>query len=109
MLQKYSTLDALSKFPGAQPVSFQAAHADFIQQTQTLVCEKTDGVRFFLIETDSHHFFLVDRNYAIRHIYVYNSEQYLAQPTGSPLPPMRAILNFYDGELVRDFADPGPN
>ena len=81
------------------------SHCDFIQQTQTLVCEKTDGVRFFLIETATHHFFLVDRNYVIRRVYIFNSEQYLAQPTGSQLPQRIAILNFYDGELVRDFAD----
>ena len=69
--------DANNKFPGAQPVSFQQEHLETIQDKQTLVCEKTDGVRFFLVETVTHFFFLVDRMNEIKQVFVLNCEGYL--------------------------------
>lgn len=100
-MQKYNKLNAFHNFAGAQPVSFQQQHMDTIQQDQTLVCEKTDGMRFFLVETNDQHFFLVDRMYNIKQIFVYNCEKFMAQKyievnTQNHLQ----ILNIYDGELV---------
>ena len=63
IIKKHESTNALHKFPGAQPVSFQENHCDMLQDVQTLVCEKTDGVRFFLIETDTGIFYTVDRKY----------------------------------------------
>jgi hypothetical protein len=38
------------KFPGAQPISFGLENLMDLQRTKTIVCEKTDGMRFFLLE-----------------------------------------------------------
>lgn len=38
------------RFPGAQPVSFGFENLKMIQTTKTIVCEKTDGFRFLLVE-----------------------------------------------------------
>ena len=67
-----------NNLPGAQPVSFQDTHIDTLQLHQTLVCEKTDGVRYFLIETACNAFFIVDRRYNIKKLFVYNSRTHMA-------------------------------
>lgn len=68
----------LSSLPGAQPVSFQDAHMDTLQLHQCLVCEKTDGVRYFLIETACNAFFIVDRRNQMKRVFVYNSRTHMA-------------------------------
>lgn len=40
----------IKNFPGAQVVSFTMDHLMEIQCQKTIVCEKTDGVRFWLVE-----------------------------------------------------------
>jgi hypothetical protein len=42
---------ASEKFPGAQPISFQSNHIFTLQNSEFLVCEKSDGQRYFLVET----------------------------------------------------------
>jgi hypothetical protein len=76
-LKKYE-FDATRNFPGAQPVSYQQRHQELLQTQQTLVCEKTDGVRFFLLESTSNRFYLVDRKYAIRQVFVFNCEAHMS-------------------------------
>ena len=95
-------IDAYTRFPGAQPVSFQESHCDTLQMHQTLVCEKTDGVRYFLLETDAKLWFIVDRNYEIKQVYVYNSEYHMAQLSlHYPSDPNQIkVTSIYDGELV---------
>ena len=38
------------QFPGANSISFMEKHMYFLQARKTVVCEKSDGVRFFLCE-----------------------------------------------------------
>ena len=42
--------DFPTRFPGAQPISFEMAQLKLIQMQKTLVCEKSDGVRFLMME-----------------------------------------------------------
>ena len=71
-------MDNFSRFPGAQPISFQERHCDTLQSDQCLVCEKTDGVRYFLLETNIKLWFIVDRNYQMKQVFVFNSEMHMA-------------------------------
>mmetsp|Transcript_18432 Transcript_18432/g.31524 ORF Transcript_18432/g.31524 Transcript_18432/m.31524 type:complete len:247 (+) Transcript_18432:7-747(+) len=110
-------------FPGAQSVSFHFHHADDLQFNQTLICEKTDGVRFFLLDVELIYnkqgaeaegeatcrvYFTVDRKYEIRQVLVLNSEKYLGQ-AGYDAPFSQAsltdfrIISLFDGELAQDF------
>ena len=62
-------------FPGANSVTFMVNHINDIQLNKTIVCEKTDGVRYFLIEVvvkpsiagqmPQSKWLIVDRNYTI--------------------------------------------
>ena len=61
-------------FPGAQPMSFKETSLDMIQRQQTVVCEKTDGFRYFLVETRDHAWFLIDRRYGVQQVFIFNSE-----------------------------------
>ena len=47
------------------------------QFQQSIVCEKTDGVRYFLIVTKSREYFIVDRNYEFKRVLVLNSTDYV--------------------------------
>ncbi len=60
-----------------------------------LVCEKSDGLRYFLIETLEHLFYLVDRKYDVRKVI----PRYF-----DPRPALSKakILNIFDGELILD-------
>ena len=88
-------------FPGAQPVSFQQDNIYMIQQNKFLVCEKTDGLRYFLIETNRNEFFITDRQYNVRKV----TPRYcdFKQLEGQKLPP---VVNIFDGELVLDNHQP---
>jgi len=72
---------------------------------KTLVCEKTDGMRFLLLEIligRQLMVFLVDRQYNFRmvsHFHTTTPNPYL--PEGTNLSKVM-IANFFDGELVVD-------
>ena len=76
-----------SKFPGANSISFRDAHMKELNCRKTVVCEKTDGVRFFLCELlrrlpnnqVQSYWLLVDRMYAVRQVV-------LKYDSPSPLP-----------------------
>ena len=40
------------RFPGANSISFMVEHLKEVNCRKTVVCEKTDGVRFFLCEVN---------------------------------------------------------
>lgn len=42
--------DFEQRFPGAQPISFGLDNLKTLQMQKTLVCEKTDGMRFLMLE-----------------------------------------------------------
>lgn len=42
-----------SRFPGPQPVSIERRHFPLLKKQPYVVCEKTDGVRHFLVSIDS--------------------------------------------------------
>jgi hypothetical protein len=43
----------MTRFSGAQPISIERRHFDILLKNRYRVCEKTDGVRHFLIREDS--------------------------------------------------------
>lgn len=50
--ESWESTDA-SRFPGPQPVSIERRHFPLLKKQPYLICEKTDGVRQFLISIDS--------------------------------------------------------
>jgi hypothetical protein len=65
---KMSNFD-FNNFPGSQPVSFSQEHMMDLQTVETIVCEKSDGVRFFLCEVlhkEQITWFLIDRSFSFR-------------------------------------------
>jgi hypothetical protein len=52
-----------SRFPGPQPVSIERRHFPLLKRQPYYVCEKTDGVRYFLISLDSG-VYIVNRAFA---------------------------------------------
>ena len=68
-------------FPGANSISFEGKHMTELNLRKTVVCEKTDGVRYFLCElvtrsssTTTNQFkstwLLIDRRYTVRQVSV---------------------------------------
>ena len=54
----------MNKFPGAQPISFMQEHMFKLQTSEFLVLEKSDGLRYLLVETlNPDQMFLIDRKY----------------------------------------------
>ena len=49
-ISRANTDNVLSTFPGANSISFNDSHMTELNCRKTVVCEKTDGVRFFLCE-----------------------------------------------------------
>ena len=64
------------RFPGANSVSFMFEHMKEVNCRKTVVCEKTDGVRYFLCEVlkkmpngqIKNMWLIVDRKYEIRQV-----------------------------------------
>ena len=64
------------RFPGANSISFKDEHMSQLNCRKTVVCEKTDGVRYFLCEVIKKHannrveiiWLLVDRRYEMRQV-----------------------------------------
>lgn len=71
-----------------------------IQMRKYLVCEKSDGLRYFLIETKDHAFYIVDRKYDVRKV---NPRFVDMRPVGAE---SIRILNIFDGELILDRHQP---
>lgn len=70
-MNKIDSFDYAQKFPGSNPVSFSDVHMYRMQHTQTVVCEKSDGVRFFLCEVmknGTSTWLLIDRSYYFRQV-----------------------------------------
>jgi hypothetical protein len=80
------------------------------QFQQSIVCEKTDGVRYFLIVTKSREYFIVDRNYEFKRVLVLNSTDYVnsvykKMPNAAEISSK--IDSIFDGELVLDNKEDG--
>lgn len=80
-----------------------------IQRRKTIVCEKTDGMRFLLIEVIYYGqppmVFLVDRQYRFRIVWHYHpSEASHHLPKNTNISKNLTIANIFDGELVFDKA-----
>lgn len=54
-----------SRFPGPQPVSIERRHFPLLKRQPYFVCEKTDGVRHFLLSTEDGLVVLVNRAFHI--------------------------------------------
>lgn len=80
-------------FPGSNPISLTRFNVKNIFKKEYLICEKTDGVRYFLFAASGTTFF-IDRNYEIykRSIHV---------PMKEDLEKHQQ-LTLLDGELVED-------
>ena len=65
-----------TRFPGANSISFMNEHLMELNCNKTVVCEKTDGVRFFLCEVlkklpnqqIASMWLVVDRKYEVRQV-----------------------------------------
>lgn len=88
----------LQGFPGSQPISFSASHLEALEES--LVCEKSDGVRFLLyicaLEKPMRGMitvpaFLIDRKYNFWQVNIYAPGKMLDRD------------NLFDGELVMDY------
>ena len=97
-----------TKFPGAQPVSFERKHLSApeggrgasIVTAPYFAAEKTDGVRYMLLILGSKGTFAVDRNFDMRRL------PPMRFPTRThPAKALDATL--LDGELVLDTVGPG--
>lgn len=56
----------VNRFPGPQPVSIERRHFPLLKRQPFVVCEKTDGVRYFLLcPPGSKEVFLVNRSFAV--------------------------------------------
>jgi hypothetical protein len=51
----------MMRFSGAQPISIERKHFDLIRKNRYRVCEKTDGIRNFLIREESGDPYLINR------------------------------------------------
>lgn len=94
-----------TKFPGANPKSFNEDYMFKLQQCETIVCEKSDGVRYFLCECVTKaqtYWLLIDRNYTFRQaspsfdMAEIHKEQYQGRGENN------VIRNLFDGELLQD-------
>jgi mRNA capping enzyme, catalytic domain/mRNA capping enzyme, C-terminal domain len=58
-----------TRFPGPQPVSIERRHFPLLKRQPYVVCEKTDGVRHFLVcPPGSKEVFLVNRNFETKSV-----------------------------------------
>ncbi|SCM02749.1 RNA guanylyltransferase, putative [Plasmodium chabaudi chabaudi] len=80
-------------FPGSNPVSLTKHNIKNLFNKDYLICEKTDGVRYFLFIV-SNTTFLIDRNYDI-----FKNDMHI--PTIDNLE-VKQQLTLLDGELVED-------
>ncbi|CXI54688.1 RNA guanylyltransferase, putative [Plasmodium berghei] len=80
-------------FPGSNPVSLTKHNIKNLFNKDYLICEKTDGVRYFLFIV-SNTTFLIDRNYDI-----FKNDMHI--PTIDDLE-IKQQLTLLDGELVED-------
>lgn len=70
------------------------------------MCEKTDGVRYFLVVTKDRDYFIVDRNYNFKRVLVLNSADYV-NSVYKKMPNSAEIDSIFDGELVLDNKEDG--
>ena len=102
-------------FPGANSISFNIQHMTDLQRNQSVVTEKTDGVRFFLCEMLRMQpnrqieiaWYLIDRMYTIRKV---SPRFYLPQELKMPRQQTQQqsqffIRSIFDGELVFERLD----
>ena len=95
----------MSKFPGAQPVSFERKHLTVPDNRQDasiltalyFAAEKTDGVRYMLLVLGAKGTFVVDRNFEMRRLPPMRFPRHT-----DPTKPLDETL--LDGELVIDTA-----
>ncbi|KAL8891516.1 MAG: hypothetical protein Q9205_000403 [Flavoplaca limonia] len=96
LLQRSST-----NFPGAQPVSFAAHHKFELQKQDYYVCEKSDGIRCLMYQTEDETtnqeaVYLIDRK----------NDYYRVPELHFPLPDKDVtsyhVKTLVDGELVND-------
>ena len=59
----------VNRFPGPQPVSIERRHFPLLARQEYVVCEKTDGVRHFLVcPPGSKESYLVNRNFEVKSV-----------------------------------------
>ena len=102
----------LTRFPGAQPVSFSHQSIKMLEERDFAVCEKSDGIRVLALlitpqTTGFQEVYLIDRKnnyYRVDHIFFPHHEKKPARGSLCPLfaPRSNTIL---DGELVVDKID----
>ena len=100
----------VKNFPGANSISFDYSNMQTIQSRKTVVCEKTDGVRFFLCEVAEFRkgvqhesiWLLIDREYNFRRV-IPNFDIQTHDACQKPQKEQHIQLkNVIDGELVID-------
>lgn len=56
-----SSTGPMMRFSGAQPISIERRHFDVLLKNRYMVCEKTDGIRHFLIREEDSDPYLINR------------------------------------------------
>ncbi|TNV72920.1 hypothetical protein FGO68_gene2376 [Halteria grandinella] len=96
-IKSFQSAKTGKSFPGAQPISFQQQHVFDIQQSDFIVCEKSDGQRYLLVETmNPSGFFLINRKNQMTQVSPKHST-FFSTESGKFL-----IMNIFDGELLMD-------
>ena len=90
-----------SRFPGPQPVSIERRHFPLLKRQPYFVCEKTDGVRQFLISTSTEGTFIVNRAFHVEPVKIRIPKDTLLDGELVKLKNQKMAFVVHDAVLVK--------